>query len=90
MAKLNIKTRVIVPKVIAIPLVRADHLESSNVFRVCFEVFLSVGSSVLGVILTTPNPSRLHWIFFGVSGLATLSFLLLTFFYLHKAQSMRG
>ena len=51
----GIKTTVSGPSVINIPLVRADYHETANIFRVAFEIFLSLFSATLGALLVMPQ-----------------------------------
>lgn len=81
MARVDIKTNLIAPNEINIPLVRADHAQTANVFRTCFEVALSLFSTILGYTLGMSAPLNIHWIFVAVCGLATLAFLLLSYRY---------
>ena len=61
MARISgIKTTVSAPAEINIPLVRADHHETANIFRVFFEVFLSFFSATLGALLAMPQWSAIY------------------------------
>jgi len=88
MAKLNIETTVSAPETINVPLVRADILDSSNVFRIFFEVFLSLAAVLIGVILSIKDPTTLHWVFFWVMAVSALVFLSL--FIMYYRQAKRG
>lgn len=78
MAKLDIKTTVSAPTTIDIPLVRADHAHTSHTFRTCFEISLSIFSTLLGYILGLSTTLRIHWIFLVLMGVATIAFLILS------------
>lgn len=78
MAMLDVKATITAPDEITIPLVRADQLHTRNVFRVAFEVCLAVTTSLLGVMLSIPDITSLHWAFFGFSGLMACVFLALS------------
>jgi len=75
------------PDQITVPLVRGDYMGVSNVFRVLFEVFLSITATLLGVVLSVPNPSPLHFVFLAVMAVADITFLLLTVSYHRKASA---
>ena len=84
MAKFDIKTTVTAPNEISIPLVRGDHHEVSGIFRVCFEVALSIFSTLLGYSLSLPSLDRIHWIGLVIGLLAVIAFLRLTYTFLGK------
>ncbi len=89
MTKLDIKTKITAPSEITVPLIRADHHQISNIFRVCFEVFLAFSAAFLGNILSIESVPRLHWAVFFISGLSSLAFLILSFIYGKKSKSHR-
>lgn len=68
MPNLNVKANVTAPAEINIPLVRADQLHTSNVFRIVFEVCLAFFASLIGVMLSINEPTGLHWIFVVFTG----------------------
>lgn len=78
MARLDVKATITAPDEIQIPLVRADQLHTSNVFRVAFEVCLAVTASLLGVVLSITAVTTLHWAFFSFSGILSIVFLILS------------
>ena len=78
MANIKVQPNITAPAQINVPLVRADHLWTSNVFRVFFEVFLAVSGALVGVLLTVENPSRTHWAFLAVTALSAIAFLVLS------------
>jgi hypothetical protein len=86
MAQFEIETEVSGPGKIEVPLVRADTLEFSNIFRMCFEAFLSITSAVGGSAMSSENVSTIHAIFIAVSALATIAFLVLTWIYRGRAE----
>lgn len=75
MAKIDVKATITAPSEITIPLIRADHAAHANVFRVCFEIFLSITSTLFGYVLSLAIPQPIHWIALSISGVATLCFL---------------
>jgi len=62
MAQINTKLSLKAPQEIVVPLVRADHLAVSNVYRIFFEIFLSLTCGLVGVVLSIDKPTPLHWI----------------------------
>ena len=59
-----------------IPLIRADDLRTSNVYRVFFEVFLAGFSTTFGVVLTMTQPTIAHWVLLGVFAISAAAFLI--------------
>jgi len=86
MARINVKTTVTAPDEINVQLVRADYLGISNVFRICFEVFLAVTSSLIGVVLTVSPVTGLHKLFLAFVSVGTLGFLVMTVLFYCKAR----
>jgi len=78
MANLNVNATVSAPENIEIKLVRADEMHIKSIFRTCFECALSLTSTLLGYVLALQNAEQIHWIFLGVSFLATIVFLFLS------------
>jgi hypothetical protein len=78
MANLKVNAKITAPKSIDIALVRADVMHVSTTFRVSFEVFLSLTSTLAGYLLSLQTPLPIHWIFLGVSALAAITFLVLS------------
>ena len=63
MAKISgIKTTVSAPAEINISLIRADYHETANVFRVFFEIFLSLFSATLGALLAMPQRPIIYFV----------------------------
>jgi hypothetical protein len=77
-AKLNVNAKITAPETINIPLVRADVLHVSTTFRVCFEVFLSLTSVLLGYVLSIQDVLFFHWVSLVVCAGATVAFLILS------------
>ena len=78
MANLKVNAIFTAPENIEIPLVRADVMRISSIFRVCFEVALSITSTLLGYVLSLTDTTRIHWVFLTVSLIATCVFLYLS------------
>jgi len=91
MANLNVSTTVTGPDNIEIALVRADYLETSNTFRICFEICLAIGGTVLGCIISLVNDGKhvpiLDWIFLGLMAAGCIAFLILASKNYTKAKS---
>jgi hypothetical protein len=76
---LKVNARITAPESIDIELVRADVMHVSSTFRVCFEVALSLTSTLTGYVLSIVKDALLiHWIFLAVSVIATGVFLFLS------------
>jgi hypothetical protein len=88
MAKLDVKTTVTAPNEINVPLVRGDHHEVSGIFRVCFEVALSVFSTLLGYSLSLSQLDKIHWLGLAIAGASMVAFLRLTHTYGKKAREI--
>ena len=74
MAIFDVKTTVTGPDEINVPLIRADYLAVSNIFRIAFEFFLACFSATLGAVLTMPKPETIHCVVLGVTALAAAAF----------------
>lgn len=68
------KVNVTAPESIDIPLVRADHLQTSNTFRICFEISIACAFSFLSITLSDTNASKFHWAATIISFIAMVSF----------------
>ncbi|WP_211456993.1 hypothetical protein [Comamonas brasiliensis] len=79
MAKIDVRTTVTAPAEINIPLIRADHAGTSSVFRVCFEVSLSIFSTLTGYTLGLNQAQPIHWLFIAVCFFAAIAFLVLSY-----------
>jgi len=88
MANLKIPTRVTGPDEIEVTLVRGDYHETSGLLRTFFEIFLSISSCVLGVILSIEKPTMIHWCFLSVTSISSLTFLVLTLRFYNKAKKL--
>lgn len=88
MAKIEVKTNVIAPEQIDIPLVREDFSSVSDIFRICFEVFLALFSCLLGVILSSDKKTitPIYLISAGVCLIFAIISLCLVFYYRKKAR----
>ena len=89
MAEFNVETTVSAPDKVEVQLVRADYYETSNIFRTCFEFALTLTSALFGSILSLNTIPNLHWIFLGVSLIATIGFLYLSQKYKTKAHKKK-
>ena len=58
----GIKTTVSGPSLINIPLIRADYHETANIFRVSFEIFLSLFSATSGALITMPKRPIIYFV----------------------------
>ena len=81
MATINVEATISAPSKINIPLVRADHHATANVFRVIFEVSLSGFWATAGAVLTMPQPTAVHWVLLVVFVFFGLTFLGCTLYY---------
>lgn len=78
MANLKVNAKITAPESIDISLVRADVLHVSATFRVCFEIALSLTSTLAGYVLSLANPAPVHWTFLAASAAAAIAFLWLS------------
>ena len=82
MARISgIKTTVSAPSEINIPLIRADYHTTANIFRVFFEIVLSLFSATLGALLAKPQLPIIYIVILGVCVLFGAAFLKLSFSY---------
>jgi hypothetical protein len=88
MARINVRAIITAPEEINIPLIRADHSATSNIFRLFFEVFLSLFSTLLGYILGLQTPTRVHWTFLTVTGVSALAFAICSFVFSRKSHKV--
>lgn len=88
MARINVKATVSAPAEINIPLIRADHAFTSNIFRVSFEVFLSLTSTLGGYILSLQNVAPFYWVVLALSGVVTSAFLAVSICVSNKAKEV--
>jgi hypothetical protein len=73
------------PNEIKVSLVRADYLATSNVFRVVFEMFLTISSALLSVTLSS-TVTRIYWVFLAVTTFSTFLFLGLSIWFNRRAK----
>lgn len=74
MAKISgVKTTVSAPSEINIPLIRADHHATANIFRVFFEFFLACFSGTLGTVLAMAKTPTVYWVMLAILGIAALA-----------------
>ncbi len=85
MANLKVNAKITAPESIDIQLVRADVMQVSSTFRVCFEVGLSITSTLAGYVLSLQEALPIHWLFLTVTVLATGVFLALSVRKQHEA-----
>ncbi len=88
MATFNVKTSVTAPAEITIPLVRADQAETSNIFRIVFEVFLSLFSTMLGYVLALEKPSNFHWVILAGCLIFCVVFLCISMYFTRKSKNI--
>lgn len=91
MAELNVKTAVEGPDEIKINLVREDYLETSNTYRIFFEICLAIGATIMGNIIGLVNEEKevpiLNWLFFAIMVIGCFAFLYMTTKNYKKAKS---
>lgn len=85
MAKLDVRTVVTAPDEINVELVRSDYLGISNIFRVFFEVFLSVAASLLGALISSGSDSPVLNCFLIFVASGAVAFLVLTIWSYRRA-----
>ncbi|MDX6528434.1 MAG: hypothetical protein QOH41_724 [Blastocatellia bacterium] len=73
------------PSEIRVSLVRADYLATSNIFRVVFEMFLTISSAIFGVALSSAV-TKIHWVFLAVTTFSTFLFLGLSIWFNRRAK----
>ena len=67
MAKISgITTIVSGPSEINISLVRADYQETANIFRISFEIFLSLFSATSGALMTMPERPSIYFVLLAI------------------------
>lgn len=91
MPEITVNTQISAPSVITINLIREDFLDTSNTFRIIFEVTLTIFSALLGSIISLVNEKKdipaLIWIFFVTMTLGCIVFLILSIKNYRKAKS---
>lgn len=90
MARIDVETKVTAPSQINVPLVRADYKQTSDIFRIAFEVFLTFTSMLVGHVLSihTHNVYKITWVFLVVCVLAAIAFLACSFMFSNKAKDI--
>lgn len=73
------------PDQINVELVRKDHLETSNVFRVFFEFSISTFSGFLGAAVSMKDPGWSHIIFTSILLIASIACAYMTKWYYDKS-----
>lgn len=86
MANVRVNTKVSAPTEIDIPLVRADHHNTGNIFRLFFEIFMSLFSVLLGYTLSIEILQPIHYIALIVTGVAALAFIALYSYFCYIAK----
>lgn len=79
MAKIDVKANVIAPTEVNVTLIRADHASVSNIFRLFFEVFLALSSTLVGTVVSDPKPTNFKIFTLVISGLLTVAFAIISF-----------
>jgi hypothetical protein len=91
MARINLPTQIEGPDEIKINLVREDYLDTSNTFRIFFEICLAIAAAIFGDIIALLNDDKkvpiIDWLFLGLMIIGCIAFLILTATNLKKAKS---
>ncbi|MCK3686313.1 hypothetical protein [Maribellus sp. YY47] len=93
MASINVNTSVKAPEEITITLVREDYLDTSNTFRLFFEICLAITCAIIGNMLSYTKLQEvptLNWFFLVVMALGCVAFLILAIKNYNKAKSQVG
>ena len=79
MARVDVRTDVQAPDEIIINLVREDFLDTSNIFRIFFEISLAIGGAILGCVISMLNDNKpvplIIWLFLSVMIIGCVAFL---------------
>lgn len=86
MGRINVKTTVTAPDSITIPLVRADMHGTGQVFRIFFEIFLTISAIICGHIIGKQNIELIYYIILAISGLFCLLFLGTSIYYSYQSK----
>jgi|WetSurMetagenome_2_1015567.scaffolds.fasta_scaffold00003_4 hypothetical protein len=86
MTKISIPTKIDIPDNIEVRLIREDTLETSNIFRIMFEITLALFGGVFGFFLTNKEFSFIHYFLFFLLLISCAVFLILTNRYLKKSK----
>ncbi len=93
MARININTSVEAPEEITINLVREDYLETSNIFRLFFEICLALTCAIIGNLISYKMIDEippLNWLFLIVMILGCVACLIMAIKNYKKAKSKVG
>lgn len=77
----GVQTNVEAPDRITIHLVRKDYLDTSNVFRIVFEFFLTLLGAFIGYLISLKPEDKItpfHWLVFAVVLCSCIAFLTLS------------
>lgn len=86
MTKISIPTKIDIPDIIEVRLVREDTLETSNIFRIMFEISLALFGGVFGFFLSSKDLTFIHYFLFFLLLFSSIIFLLLTNRYTNKSK----
>jgi len=86
MTKISIPTKIDIPDNIEVRLIREDTLETSNIFRIMFEISLALFGGVFGFFLSGTEFSFIHYFLFFLLLGSSIVFLLLTNRYIKKSK----
>lgn len=90
MAKIDINTNVQAPDEITINLVREDYLETSNTYRLFFEICLAVTGAIIGNLLSYNRLSDvpiINWIFLLLMISGSVAFIVMSLKNYKKAKA---
>lgn len=87
MTTINVDAVVTAPTKLTIPLIRADHHETCNIFRTFFEIFLALFSGLLGHTLSLKVPEKIHYVSLAICGVSALIFMIISIRISIKAKS---
>lgn len=86
MTKISIPTKIDIPDNIEVRLVKEETLETSNIFRILFEISLALFGGVFGFFLSSTEYAFLHFFLFALLLLSCVTFLILTNRYIKKSK----
>lgn len=84
--KVPIPSTVELPESIQIKLVREDMFDVSNIFRILFEVSITLFGAMFGAYVSSVNFEKLHWLLFFILLVFSIVFLILWVRYYRKAK----
>ena len=79
MAKLSVNAKITAPTEINIPLIRADVASISDIFRMFFELFMSLFFCILGFILGQVEITIFEWTTLTFTAILTIIFLVISY-----------